>query len=334
MSLASALEKPPEGVPVEVAPGIAVLRMPMPFALDHINVYLLEDTDGWIVIDTGLDWPKSKAIWQEVLASVFKRKPLKSIIVTHLHPDHIGMAAWLQETTGAPVSMTAGELAQAEALWELTEQPLERTGQHYHRFGMDKELQARMFERGPVYRRLVKHLPKNVTILGQDDVLEVQGRGWQVRIGRGHSPEHACLWSAQDRILVSGDHVLPNITPNISYLPVGSENPLNDYLLSLSDFQGMDCRMALPAHGLPFMDIDARIRSLRDHHNRLLTQIEAYCDEPRNVLDCTRHLFGQDLPDHQMGFATGEAAAHLVYLVSQGRLNIEEDDIWHFRRVD
>lgn len=323
----------PEGeFPHEVAPGVYLLRMPLPFRLNHINVYILDDPEGWTLVDCGLNSPDTIAAWEQLFDTFLRGKPVVRIVVTHLHPDHIGMAQWLHEKTGAPVRMTAIELEMAHRVFNLPISDPPRIRAHYQRLGVEGKRLEAMVTQASTYRTLVKVLPAWVECLGVRDALTVGKRTWRILIGRGHSPGCACLWSSSDGILIAGDHVLPNISPNINLLSVGPVNPLDEYLTSLDVFGCLLCTLLLPAHGLPTTCFRDRVSELIDHHVQRLEHLKRICTEPRTAADCVPYLFESSLPDHQYYFAIGEAAAHLVYLAERGRLRREDDTVWRFSR--
>lgn len=325
-------KKPEYGVPQEVARGVYLLRMPLPFRLDHINLYVLDDPSGWILVDCGLNTPDTIALWENLFADFLRGKPVIRIVVTHLHPDHLGLAAWLHSKTKAPVYMTPGEWQMANDVFNLPVTATASIRKHYQQFGLTGEGLDTLVKQTSGYRKLVKVLPEKVEHLHGGEVLTIGGRHWQVLIGHGHSPECACLWDDAEKILIAGDHVLPTISPNINLLYVGSRRPLGDYLTSLEEFKRLECALLLPAHGSPTEKLRARITELQDHHARHLSELEAFCTEPRHVIDCVPLLFRAELPAHQLYFAVGEAAAHLVHLVEQGRLKMEGDTVWRFSK--
>jgi glyoxylase-like metal-dependent hydrolase (beta-lactamase superfamily II) len=320
------------GIPDEIAQGVYLLRMPLPFRLNHINLYLLDDPAGWTIVDCGLNTPESTAVWESVFAALMRDKPVIRIIVTHLHPDHIGLAHWLQAKTRAPIFMTSPEWQQAQRVFHLPVADPARLEAHYRRLGLrDAPLQT-MIKQASAYRKLVKVLPEQVHYLHEHETLDIGGRRWRILLGHGHSPACACLWDEADQLLIVGDHVLPTISSNINLLAVGPRNPLDDYLTSLSTFRALPCHLFLPAHGPRTPRLHARIDELIAHHRTHLERLYAECTAPRSAADCVPLLFGPNLPDHQFFFAIGESAAHLVYLTEQGRLKREGDQSWRFIR--
>lgn len=321
------------GVALEVATGVYLLRMPLPFRLDHINLYALDDPSGWTLIDCGLNNPETISRWESLFDVFLGGKPVVRIIVTHLHPDHLGLAHWLQQRTGAPVYMTAEEHEMARQVFDLPITEPSRVRAHYQRLGLTAEALDSMARQAGCYRKLVKTLPDAVTYLCGGEEMSIGGRRWRIVLGRGHSPRCVCLWNDDDGMLIAGDHVLPAISPNVNLLSVGPTSPLEDYLVSLDEFGRYPCRHLLPAHGAPITHFCQRVADIRDHHEAHLCRLEAFCTEPRTASDCVPILFGEGLPDHQLYFAIGEAAAHLVYLADQGRVGRAGEAVWTFLRT-
>lgn len=310
------------------AEGIYLIKMPLPFRLNHINLYLLEDVDGWYLIDTGLNTDLTKTIWRQFLESGFFIKPIKQIILTHLHPDHIGMSAWLSEHLGVGVRISAGDLAMARFLWnnhtEIAQSLYER---HWKQFGLSGNGLEEMVELRNHYRKLVKQLPENVEVIEPNSVLHTINGAWTFLPGAGHSPEHMCLWNANLGYLISGDHVLPGITPNISLHPFGMTNPLELYLQSLEKFRELDCCRYFPAHGPISDNYKSRINDIILHHQQKFADLmNTLPSNPTSVVEAMPLLFKADLPAHQLMFAYSETAAHLVYLTERGFLTCDKSD--------
>lgn len=190
--------------------------MPLPFRLDHINLYILDDPAGWTLVDSGLNTVETVALWEHLFATFLCGKPVVRIVITHLHPDHIGLAEYLRAKTGAPICMTPGEWRLARDVFDLPIVDRERLQGHYERLGMTSSGLETIVRQASKYRDMVKQLPAGVDYLRSGEVLEIGGRRWQVLIGRGHSPECACLWDETEQILIAGDHVLPSISPNVN----------------------------------------------------------------------------------------------------------------------
>ena len=321
---------PAAGEIFEVAPGVRWLRMPLPFALNHINLWLLEDDGGWTIVDTGFALDAVKECWQTVLsqlAATTHGGRIVRIIVTHFHPDHLGLAAWLQELSGAPVCMTLGEYLTGHAVWHEIgghgNQPMLR---QFRAHGLDAERCAALERRSGGYNRGVPSLPTRYQRLFAGDHLVIGRHRWQVRVGYGHSPEHAALYSSELGVLISGDMLLPKISTNISVFAVTPmADSLADYLHSIDAYRELPPEtLVLPSHGLPFYGIEGRVDALHAHHEERLLALEERCGNPRTAADLLMALFSRDLDTHQTMFAMGEAIAHLNRLEHAGRLTRSE----------
>ena len=323
---------PAAGETFAVAPGIHWLRMPLPFALNHINLWLLEDDDGWTIVDTGFALDTVKACWQTILSRLSASERggrIVRIIVTHFHPDPLGLAAWLQEQTGAPVCMTLGEYLTAHAVWHEIgghgNQPMLR---QFRAHGLDADRCAALERRSGNYNRGVPSLPTTYQRLFGGDELHIGRQRWQVRLGFGHSPEHAALYCRELGVLISGDMLLPKISTNISVFAVTpTADSLRDFLQSIDRYRELPAEtLVLPSHGLPFHGIENRVNALHAHHEERLQVLEDHCTSPRSAAELLMTLFARDLDTHQTMFAMGEAIAHLNRLEHAGRLLRSEDE--------
>ena len=314
---------PPAGEARDVAPGVRWLRMPLPFKLDHINLWLLDDDAGWTVVDTGIGLPPTREAWEQVFGAGLEGRPITRIIVTHFHPDHMGNAGWLAQRWGVDLWCTQAEWFAAQLAWQ------DRNGDHttrrlahYRQHGVDAESLEQLRRRGNHYPGVVPTLAPSYRSLREGDELKLAGRRWDVLTVYGHSPEHACLSWRDGRVLVAGDQVLPKITTNVSVWadqPLG--NPLRWYLDSLPRFAPMAAdTLVLPSHGLPFRGLHARLDRLRAHHDDRLARILDALGEPRPAAELIPRLFPRELDTHQLGFAIGEVLAHLNLLESEGRV--------------
>lgn len=325
---------PALGDTIEVAPGVHWLRMPLPFKLDHINLWLLEDNaedgDGWTIVDTGINRDEVRDAWETVFAGHFSdAKPLKRVMVTHFHPDHFGLAGWLTRRFGVPLWMPREEWAQARMLsLETGETSRDAFLRFYHAAGFDKEMMAVAKGRSGRYAKLVSRAPASFIRITDGAEIVINGRTWRSIVGTGHSPEHACLYSAELDVLISGDQVLPKITPNISVWPQEPEaDPLALFLGSLDKLRGLGPdTLVLPSHKLPFHGLDGRIDELQGHHAERLGETLNICSEPVNGVEVLRQLFQRELDTHQLFFAIGEALAHLHYLMGQEKIRRRQDD--------
>jgi glyoxylase-like metal-dependent hydrolase (beta-lactamase superfamily II) len=315
------------GVLHELATGIYLLRLPLPFALNHINVYVLPQADGWSVIDTGIDTPASRAVWESVFESpLIAGRPLRKIVVTHHHPDHIGLAGWLAERFQAPVCMTRGELAVAGRYADpLRDVVAERTPL-WNEHGLPAAVAEELLQHMPRYGAQVGKLPDQVLEIDPSTPLELGGRLWTPIIGQGHSPDHLSLLSDAGQVLVGGDQVLPKITPNIAVWPGGDPNPLHSYLTSLQRFEGFGAStLLLPSHRQPFYGIARRVEEIRAHHEDRLTALLLAADRPMTGYEFLPALFGRELRNEEIGFGLGEAIAHLNFLEGEGLLTSSVD---------
>jgi len=316
---------PRPGEKLCIAPGVYWLRFPLPFALDHINLWLLEEVDGWVLVDTGIGLDETRALWRELFDEL-EGKPLRRILVTHFHPDHFGLAGWLQAETGAMVSISAAEYDKAQRVHELSDADSGcEMAELFRRHGLDEQRASITQCRGNRYRKIVPTLPERVETLADGQRLEIGGKSWEVIVGRGHAPEHATLYCAELGLWISGDQVLPRISSNVSVYP-GEEDgdPLTDYLASLVRFAKLpaDTRV-LPSHGGVFEGLHSRLEQLREHHRERLAELLSVCDVPRSAAELLPTLFRRELDAHQLGFAMGEAIAHLIYLQRRGQLRAQ-----------
>ena len=322
---------------IEVAPGVRWLRMPLPFALDHINLWLLDEGDGWTIVDSGLNTAETQELWRRIFAGGLDGKPVKRLIVTHFHPDHMGLAGWLTETLKVPLWCTETEWLFARMLsLDTTEAFVANSAAFYARTGIDPDLQRSLASRGNAYRSRVTPIPSAFHRLGDGQRFQIGRREWRVVVGRGHAPEHACLYCAELDLLIAGDQVLPKISPNVSLWPQEPEaDPLALYLASLEKIRREvpETALVLPSHGLPFRGLYRRIEQLQQHHDARLAELEAACAEPCTAAEIVPILFRRALDAHQVGFAVGEALSHLHYLMSKERLVRSErsDGVYLYR---
>ena len=323
---------PAPGTTLELAPGLRWLRLPLPFALDHINLWLLEDGARWTIVDCGIASDASRGLWEQIFAGrPGGAKQAGSgpefqagrVLVTHCHPDHAGLAHWLCQRFGATLWMSQAEYLTAHAIREgVAGYTPDNLLAMYRRNGLDGEGLERMALRGNRYRLAVPDFPHSYRRIMDGDSFDIGGRGWRVIMGYGHAPEHAALYCAELGVLISGDMVLPRISTNVSVWSVDPEgNPLQRFLDSLGRYAALPAdTLVLPSHGLPFRGLRERIEQLEEHHRQRLAELQAACARPLSAFDAIATLFQRELDTHALFFAMGEAMAHLHCLYYRGAL--------------
>jgi glyoxylase-like metal-dependent hydrolase (beta-lactamase superfamily II) len=318
---------PATGATVELAAGLRWLRMPLPFALDHINLWLLEDAfegqAGWSAVDCGVATDATRAAWDQVLAGLPGQRLLR-VVATHCHPDHVGLSGWLCGRFGAPLWMSTGEYGFARMMSAgLPGVDGSAASPHFQRHGLaDPALLEQMQGRRTYYPSLVPALPEAYTRIQHGQQLRIGKHSWRVIAGFGHSPEHSSLYCAALGVLISGDMVLPRISTNVSVVAVEPEgNPLQLYLDSLGRFADLPAdTLVLPSHGRPFRGLHTRIGQLRAHHAARLAEVVDACAIPHSAAAIVPLMFRRPLDAHQLSFALGEALAHLHKLWHDGML--------------
>jgi glyoxylase-like metal-dependent hydrolase (beta-lactamase superfamily II) len=335
---------PAPGSTMELAPGLRWIRMPLPFALDHINLWLLRDCiegkQGWTIIDCGISRDEVKALWTELFNTQLEGLPVLRVIVTHMHPDHTGLASWLCEQWNAPLYMSMTDYMTAK-LWTVSKGGAsggESAARHLGRHGMvDPEALQQVRERAGYYPSLVPSMPPSYIRLLHGSTLTINGHRWEAIVGYGHAPEHISLYCADLNVLISGDMVLPRISTNVSvfdYEPLA--NPLPLYLNSLNAFNHLPAdTLVLPSHGKVFTGLHERIAQQHAHHAERLDEVLAACITPQSTTDILPVLFKRNLDLHQTTFAMGEAIAHLHALYFEGKLSrsLDADGIIRFKQI-
>ena len=329
---------PGAGETFAIAPGIKWLRMPLPFALDHINLWLLEDGPGWTIVDAGYATARTKELWEQIFTQELNGLPVVRVIVTHFHPDHIGLAGWLTERWRVSLWVTEKEwlFARVMSRGDKDFDPSRR--RFAHRAGLDTASCELFSERESSYRSGVPSVPASFQRLSDGMAVEIGGQQWHVIVGEGHAPELACLYCAQTGVLIAGDQVLPKISPNVSVQPHEPDgDPLALYLSSLAKLRAVVPQEALvlPSHNLPFFGLHGRIATLEAHHGARCSEVLTACDKPKTAMQVLPILFRRTLDQHQMTFALGETLAHLHYLMHQGALirDLGSDDVYRFVRT-
>jgi glyoxylase-like metal-dependent hydrolase (beta-lactamase superfamily II) len=319
---------PPEvGAAPQVVPGVHWLRMPLPFALDHVNLWLLRDGDAFTVVDTGYGDDAVRAAWEQHFRDTLQQRPVTRIVVTHYHPDHVGNAAWMGERFGLSPTMTLTEFLAAHAVHDdAAGSGVADYCAHFRAHGMSDEDVAALAARGNRYARGAPQLPRRYHRILGGDTVRIGARTFRVIPGYGHSPEHAALFSDDGApLLISGDMLLPRISTNVSAGPADAEgDPLARFLDSLSAYEALPPdTLVLPSHGLPFRGAAVRVAQLRSHHADRLAELHAAIaarTTPACAAELLPVLFRRPLDLQQRFFAMGEAIAHLNHLWHQGRL--------------
>lgn len=330
--------KPAVGLTAQVSDGIHWLRMPLPFALGHINLWLLRDRGGWTIVDTGVGTEDCQAIWRQTFSTTMQCEAAERVVVTHLHPDHAGCAGWLCREFGVDLWMSRDEYLLCRILVSDTGREAPDAGtRFYASAGFPPEAMDSYRKMFGMFGKYVTPMPEAYQRLSDGDQLSIGADEWEVIVGRGHSPEHACLFNAKRNLLISGDQLLPTISSNVSVYPTEPKgNPLRDWIASLNrlKFRLPDDVLVLPAHGKPFRGAHARLDQLIEEHMTGLDALYDYCTEPRRAIDVFPALFKAKITSRNLILATGESIAHLNYLCDAGEL-IEEvgndNVIWYHR---
>ena len=314
---------PEPGELIAVADGVQWARLPIPGALKHVNIWVVEDGDSVALVDTGLDIAPCREGWEALFAGPLAGRTVTRVIVTHFHPDHIGLAGWLCERFGVTLAMSREEWLFARMLTtDVRDTPPGEAFSYWRGAGWSEErIEAEAAKGWGRFSSVVSPVPVSFTRLRDDDSVSIGGREWRVLVGCGHSPEHVCLIDEGSGVMIAGDQVLPRITSNISLsLSEPEGDPLGDWLASIEKLRTLpDHLLVLPSHGEPFTGLHARLDALAKGHRDLLDALHTHLAEPRRAVDCFGVLFGRKVDDNILGLATGEAMAHLRHLELQGR---------------
>ncbi|HEY1092580.1 MAG TPA: MBL fold metallo-hydrolase [Burkholderiaceae bacterium] len=335
---------PGPGSVLELRPGLRWVRMGLPFALDHINLWLLRDCvdgrQGWTIVDCGIHNDETKANWERVFAEQLDGLPVLRVIATHFHPDHLGLGAWLTEKWQCRLWISATDFNLARlASGSTVGMGGETAAAFFGSHGLsDPEALAKIRARSNYYPSMVPQVPAQFRRLMDGLVLQIGGKDWRCIAGYGHAPEHISLYCEAERLLISGDMVLPRISTNISVVDVEPEaDPLALYLASIAQMLALDAEtLVLPSHGKPFMGLHARVDQLQEHHRDRLAEVMVACAEkPCHAADILSVMFKRKLDLHQTTFAMGESLAHLNRLWLRGELKreLDADGVYRFRSL-
>ncbi len=326
---------PEEGKAIEVAKGILWIRLPLPMALNHVNVYALDDGDGWLIVDTGYHSKRGVKLWNDILQGPLGGKPVKKVLMTHHHPDHIGNVGWFQKEHNVElISTRTAWLYSRMMVLDQQEQWPPELAAFYKSTGMDSELYQERLNNKPFnYADIVHHMPLGFTRIAQDDVITIGERTWTVHIGNGHAPAHATLWCNEEPLVIAGDQILPGISSNVGvYATEPDADPLEEWLESCERLSKLarEDHLVFPGHKLPFTGLPARLHQLIENHHSGLRRLLEFVETPRTAVDCFPVLFKRKIEGGNYGLAMVEAIAHLNHLYLAGKVTrtANDDGIW------
>jgi glyoxylase-like metal-dependent hydrolase (beta-lactamase superfamily II) len=330
-------ETPQPGTTLEVAPGVRWLSMPLPFQLDHINLWLLEDEGGWTIVDCGIGDSATRGLWERIFAII---QPIKRVIVTHYHPDHAGNAGWLCQRFGVELWTTQGEYLTAHAVRTSgAGYTSEAVLSVFNKNGLDPERSRAMaaMRGNNRYAELVPDFPHAYRRIIEGDRLRIGAREWQAIIGHGHAPEHLSLFSEELNVVIAGDMLLSTISTNVSVWSIDPEgDPLRLFLESVARYRDLPQDvLVLPSHGKPFRGAHARVAQLEQHHEQRLKELLEALQQPKAAGELLPVLFRRPLDTHHMFFAMGEAIAHLhrLYYAGRARRKLGADGVMRYARA-
>ena len=317
---------PREGEAIEVAKNLYWIRLPLPLKLDHVNVYVLDDGNSWTVVDTGMASSQTKSIWNRLLSGPLSGKPVKRVIITHHHPDHIGLLGWFVEKYGADVWATRTAYLMGRMLsLDVQDEPAPETVSFWHRSGMDvKLINDRIQGKSFNFADMVDHIPLGYRRLQEGDMLTMGGRNWSVHLGNGHAPEHATFWSHTDDLVIAGDQIISSISPNLGvYVTEPEADPIGEWLEACERLLtfALPAHIIFPGHKLPFVGLELRLIQLIENHHSALERLLDFLDTPKKAPECFSNLFKRIISEEEYDLALGETVAHLNHLYLAGRVN-------------
>jgi glyoxylase-like metal-dependent hydrolase (beta-lactamase superfamily II) len=308
-------------------------------ALDHVNVYALADADGWTLIDTGMNSRKTRDIWETALAGPLAGKTVARVLLTHHHPDHVGLVGWFQDR-GAELLTTRTAWLYARMLTlDVQDRPSAESLQFYQRAGTSPEMLAKRANERPFnFADMVAPMPLGFTRVEEGETLTLGGRRWRVRLGQGHAPDHITLWSEVDELVIGGDQLLPGISPNIGVYPTEPEaDPLTEWLEATARFvpHAREDQLVLPGHKLPFTGLPFRLQQMAENHHQALERLLGHLHEPQTAAGCFPALYKRPIGEGEYGLALVEAVAHLNCLLRRGQVcrSLRADGAWLWQAV-
>jgi glyoxylase-like metal-dependent hydrolase (beta-lactamase superfamily II) len=327
--------RPANGETLNIVDGIEWLRMPLPFSLNHINLWLLRDGEKWAIVDTGVGTSETRAIWHRVFEDAMGGQPASHVIATHMHPDHVGCAGFLAHHFDVDLWMSRDEYMMCRILVADTGRGAPEEGVRFYKDAGFTDDQLANYEKAfGFFGKFVTPLPEAYKRLSDNNELTIGGHRWRVITGGGHSPEHACLYDDERNILIAGDQLLPTISSNVSVWPTEPlADPLRDWFDSLRKMRASvpEDVLVLPAHGKPFRGAYTRIDAMIQEHEERLDALRDVCRDPQRAVDVFPSIYRSKIDDKNRIMATGEALAHLSFLVRSGELLTDhrDDAIWY-----
>ncbi|WP_068545449.1 MBL fold metallo-hydrolase [Thalassotalea crassostreae] len=319
-----------------IGDGIYWFRVPLPFKLDHINLYLIEDGDGWCLIDTGMGTNYSKQYWQDVEHNILDNKPINKIVITHTHPDHVGLASWLQKKHDCPILISQREYDMMAYLFSISgSSPPKYYLDYLLRAGMSPEFTDKVKEeRDDGFDKAVDGLPRRCQFIRHEDVIELGDHRFEIIIGSGHSPAHASLYCKELGLLFSGDQVIPEIPSMVTLYPKNpkfkdhrKQNPLGRWLNALNGLKQLPSdTLVLPAHSKPFIGLHKRVDEIIENHCKLLNKLLAALTQPRTVSQTLMPIYKRKVKDNIYVMFISELLAHIQFLEQLTLVKREETE--------
>jgi glyoxylase-like metal-dependent hydrolase (beta-lactamase superfamily II) len=322
-------QAPEPGKVTMIADGVYWIRMPLGGRLNHINVWLLEDYDGWTIVDTGIFTDEVQKHWKSIFKNELNGKPITRVIATHLHTDHTGNAGWICREWGCDLWMSRSDFYMCKVMANDGPSDVPDDAiRFYQRAGFTKDRLERYRSRFGGFGASVSPLPAGYERITDGQYIDIGGREWRSVIGHGHAPEHVCLYCPELKLIIAGDQILPKITPNVSVQPSEpNANPLRDWINSCARFRELlpPNLLVLPAHESLYEGVHERLTELIDWHEVALEKLYDLCDEPKRAVDVFPALFKSQITDMSYFPATGEAIAHLHCALERRMLTVHED---------